>query len=294
VAAVFSIMTKVGVYAVLRMGSLLHDPAAPAPFGGPWLFGCAIATMAFGTLGMLGARHLTRLVAFTVIVSSGTLLAALGLGSPAMTPPALYYLLCATPATAAFFLLTGMTERIRTGMPETAAAESLSPATYAAFSVGEPPEPRSPDEEVGIAIPAAMAFLGLMFVCCVLLVTGLPPLAGFVAKFALLATAVDGAAQSPTPAAAWILVAMVLIGGVACLVALSRMGILLFWTLSERTTPRLRVIEAGPVALLVLASIALAVWAGPVMVLMESTASALNTPQVYIDAVLSSGRVAAP
>ena len=294
VAAVFSIMTKVGVYAVLRMGSLMHDPVAPAPFGGPWLFGCAIATMAFGTLGMLGARHLTRLVAFTVIVSSGTLLAALGLGSPAMTAPALFYLLCATPATAAFFLLTGMTERIRTGMPETAAAEALPPASYTAFSVGEPPEPRSPDDEVGIAIPAAMAFLGLMFVSCVLLVTGLPPLAGFVAKFALLATAIEIAAESPTPEAAWILVTMVLAGGLAGLIALSRMGILLFWTVSERTTPRLRVIEAGPVAVLVLASVALAVWAGPVMVLVDSTASALNAPHVYIDAVLATGGVAAP
>jgi multicomponent K+:H+ antiporter subunit D len=63
---------------------------------------------------------------------------------------------------------------------------------------------------------------------------------------------------------------------------------------SERTTPRLRVIEAGPVAVLVLASVALAVWAGPVMVLVDSTASALNVPHVYIDAVLATGGVATP
>ena len=56
--------------------------------------------------------------------------------------------------------------------------------------MGEPPDPYSPDDEVGVALPAATAFLGLSFVCCALLVTGLPPLAGFIAKFALVAAAI--------------------------------------------------------------------------------------------------------
>ena len=103
-----------------------------------------------------------------------------------------------------------------------------------------------------------------------------------------------GPAGAPSCGAALAAAGWLDAGGLAGLIALSRMGILLFWTVSERTTPRLRVIEAGPVALLVLASIALAVWADPVMVLMQSTAGALNTPELYIDAVLSSGRIAAP
>jgi len=286
VAAAFSIMTKVGVYAILRMGSLLQDPAAPAPFGGPWLYGFAIATILFGTAGMLASRHLTRLVTFTVIVSSGTLLAAIGLGTAAMTGPAIFYLLGSALATATFFLLTGMTERIRTGRPETATAEDQPPVTYTAFSVGEPPDPYSEEDEVGIAIPAAMVFLGLMFVLCVLMVTGLPPLAGFLAKLGLLAAAVQVAAIDDMAPNAWLLVGAILASGLGGLIALSRMGIQLFWTVSQRTTPRLRLIEAGPAALLMLLSIGLTIWAQPMMTLVNSAASSLHSPQTYIGAVL--------
>ena len=86
-AAMFAIMTKVGVYALLRMGSLFAQPDAPAPFGGPWLFYGTVATMWFGILGMLAARQLSRLVSFSVIASSGTLLAVIALGiSSALAP----------------------------------------------------------------------------------------------------------------------------------------------------------------------------------------------------------------
>ena len=71
---------------------------------------------------------------------------------------------------------------------------------YVAFGVAEP-DPYGTDEDVGVAIPSVIAFLGLIFVSCVLLVTGLPPLPGFVAKFALLSTAIgaEPAAGSAPP-----------------------------------------------------------------------------------------------
>ena len=53
VAAVFSILTKVGIYAVLRMGSLLPESSAFGPFGGEGLFYGGLATMVFGMVGML-------------------------------------------------------------------------------------------------------------------------------------------------------------------------------------------------------------------------------------------------
>ena len=89
-----------------------------APFGGAWLFYLAIATMIFGIVGMLASRQLPRLVAFVVILSSGTILAAVGSGAPSMISAALYYMLGSVFATAAFFMLTGMAERLRAAGPE--------------------------------------------------------------------------------------------------------------------------------------------------------------------------------
>ncbi len=94
VAALFAIMTKVGVYAVLRLWTLMFsEQAGPsAQFGGDWLVVGGLLTMGFGSLGMLGAKRLGRLASFSVLISSGTLLAAFGFGQPALTAGALYYL----------------------------------------------------------------------------------------------------------------------------------------------------------------------------------------------------------
>ena len=56
-------------------------------------------------------------------------------------------------------------------------APSAAPA-FVAYGIKEP-SVHVDEEDAGIAIPAAMAFIGMVFVSCVLLLTGLPPLAGF-------------------------------------------------------------------------------------------------------------------
>ena len=292
VAAAFSITTKVGVYAILRLTSLLQEPLPP--LGGASLFFGGIATMVFGIAGMLAARQLQRVVAFSIVLSSGTLLAAIGLGGAALIAPALLYLTVSVLASAAFFMLTGMTERMRTAAPDTADSSSAQPVTYAAFRVGEPPDPQDPDAEVGIAIPAAMAFLGLAFVCCALLVTGMPPLAGFVAKFGLLSAAFQGLSSGVDTARSWLLITATLVGGFAGLIALCRIGMRLFWSVTGRTTPRLQIIEAGPVAFLLLACIALTAAAGPMMAYVDAAARTLHDPQIYIRAVLPDAPRAAP
>jgi len=144
----------------------------------------------------------------------------------------------------------------------------------------------APEDEVGVAIPAAIAFLGLAFVCCALLVTGMPPLAGFLAKLALLSAAF---ASFSTAGASWqagLLIVALLAGGLAGLVALSRIGMRLFWSVAGRATPRLRAIEAGPLAFLILLCLALTVAAGPTMTFLDSAARTLQEPQSYIRAVL--------
>jgi multicomponent K+:H+ antiporter subunit D len=292
VAAMFTITTKVGVYAILRASSLLEDPATP--FGGAWMFHIAVATMLFGIVGMIASRQLPRLVSFVVILSSGTILAAVGSGVPAMIAPALFYMLGSVFATAAFFLLTGMAERLRLALPEPGDRAATPPPTYTAFAVGEPPDPYAPEDEVGVALPAAMAFLGLAFVFCMLLVTGMPPLAGFIAKFALVKAAIDALPPQGGSGREWVLIVVLLAGSLAGVIALLRVGMRLFWSVAGRQTPRLSLTEAAPVAFLILVCLGITLAAGPTLTYLDSAAAGLANPDLYIQTVLEPARGVAP
>lgn len=270
-AAMFSILSKVGVYAVLRLWLLLFGGAAGAEL---LLYG-GMATIAYGVSGMLAAQTLGRLAGFNLIVSSGTLLAAIGAGQAAATGAALYYLLVSTLGSAAFFLLIELVERARTPGADVLAV------TAAAFGVGD--EETEPEEEAGVAIPATMALLGLSFACCALLAAGLPPLPGFLAKFALLAALL---APDPVPGVAWALLVLLTLSGLAAVVAMGRSGVRIFWA-TTTSPPRVRLIEMAPVAALLALCLALTVAAGPAMNYLNDTARALYAPGGYIESVLT-------
>ena len=279
VAGVFAILTKVGIYALLRFETLLHATGSPAPFGGEWLFYCGLATIAIGSLGILATQRLERLAGFLVIVSSGTLLAAIGFRGTALTGPALFYLVSSVLGGGAFFMVVEMVQRSR------AYAADLLAISFEAFGLQDPAsDTEHPDETVGLPIPGAMAFLGLTFVSCALLLTGLPPLSGFVAKFSLLAAAI---AEAPggNPLPSWLFVAALLLSGLAGIISLSRLGMRVFWS-GERSTPRLLWVEAGPVAGLIALCAILALAAGPATDYFRVTAESLHNSAAYINAVL--------
>src|SRR5690606_4953252 len=70
VAAIFAIMTKVGIYVVLRLWLLFFGDGAgdSAQFGGDWLLYGGMLTIVFGTLGILSAQDTARLAGFSVLV----------------------------------------------------------------------------------------------------------------------------------------------------------------------------------------------------------------------------------
>jgi multicomponent K+:H+ antiporter subunit D len=270
-AAMFSILSKVGVYAVLRLWLLLFGSGEGAEL---ILYG-GMATLAYGLIGMLASQDLSRLAGFSLLMSAGTLLAALGSATPAATGAALYYLVVSTLGIAAFYLLIELVQRTRKPGADVLAV------TAEAFGEGD--EEDEPEHQAGVAIPAAMALLGLSFACCALLVAGLPPLPGFVAKFAILA-ALLGAEQ--VPGAAWALLVLLTLSGLASIVAMARSGVRIFWA-SESSPPRVRLIEMAPVGVLLALCLALTAAAGPVMEYMQHTAQTLHAPRAYIERVLS-------
>lgn len=281
VAAMFSVMTKVGVYVILRLWLLLFgvEAGASAHFGGDWLLLVGIATVAFGSIGLLASQDLARLGSFNVLVSSGTLLAAIAVGSAAVTGGALFYLVSSTLVISAFFLLIELIERGRI-----AGADVLAVTVEALGDDDEEVEP------VGIAFPATMAILGVGFAACALLLAGLPPLTGFIAKFMML-NAVFQAEGAGSDARTWILLGVLLLSGFAVMIALMRAGIRVFWVPIESTVPTVRSFEVVPIVGLLLLCVVLTVLAGPVSRYMEATAESLHAPQIYVKDVLSAPRV---
>jgi multicomponent K+:H+ antiporter subunit D len=190
-------------------------------------------------------------------------------------------------------MLSGLTERARTFQMRDADLAPLPEISYRGFDLKEPPDPHSPTDEVGVAIPAATAFLGLTFVLCVLLVAGLPPLSGFVAKFALLDAAFANAPRRLSWHV-WLFSAAVLAIGFAAVIALTRVGMRLFWSVVGRKTPRLRIIEVSPIAFLLMLCVGLTAGVGPIMTYLESAARSLHSPEVYVRVVTSANTAESP
>ncbi len=280
VGALFAIMTKVGVYALVRLAALLAPAGVFAPLSGSWMVAAGLATLAFATIGMLSSQQLDRLLGYCVLVSSGIVLTAFGFNDMRLEAPALFYMVSSVMAVGAFYLLVEMIARVKVF------GGDLLAVSLEAFGIDDPEDPTRSDDVVGYAIPAAMAFLGLAFVSCALLVTGMPPLSGFIGKFAIMSAAVAAVPMTHDVPGMWIFVTLLLLSGLAGLISLVRIGMRTFW--SERANaPRLRWIEAGPVAMLVMCCVTMAVLAGPVLGYLETAVAVLNSPERYIDAVMA-------
>jgi multicomponent K+:H+ antiporter subunit D len=294
VAAVFAIMSKVGVYAVLRVGSVAFGAGAvhSAGLGGELLVAGGMATVAFGVFGVLGSQGLGRLAGCSVLVSSGTMIAAVGMvllgGGTAMLAGALYYMVSSTLALGALFLMVDLLERDQGGVA------GMLAVTAEAYGFGD--EELDAEEPAGErALPGTMTLLGLCFAGCALVIAGLPPLSGFVGKFALLSGMLNPGGLGAVDAAATPLalgfMGLVIFSGLAALVALLRVGIQTFWVPSEEEAPKVLLVEVAPVVALLAVAVVLTAEAGPVMRYMQGTAAALHRPEVYVEGVLGAPRV---
>ncbi len=269
VAALFAIMTKVGAYSILRMYTLGFGPDVQATQGlvGAWLQPAALVTLAVGTIGILGAQHIARMVAFCVIASMGTLLVAISLFTETATAAALYYIYHSTLATALLFLVADLVVERRGG--------AIAPTA---------PMPQG-------GLISALFFVGAIALA------GMPPLSGFVGKLLVL----DAARDAPDATAIW---AVVLFGSFVTIVGLARAGSLIFWKShdaqhnTEQDPENEDKAEPAPapepqpglaftaVFAAALGLVVLTLFAGPALQYASRTAEQLFTPEDYIAAVL--------
>ncbi|WP_166361671.1 monovalent cation/H+ antiporter subunit D [Pseudomonas akapageensis] len=303
VAAMFAIMTKVGIYTVLRLWTLLFSDQAGASalFGGDWLIYGGLLTIACAALSILKAQRLERMASLSILVSAGILLAAIGFGQAALTAGALFYLVSSTLALCALFLLAELIERSRSAneLALDDDVDSLPPPLESLH----PPKGINLDDDlkavVGQVIPWTMAFLGLSFIACTLLIVGMPPLSGFIGKLSLISALFNPqglgvAPAQPLPLAGWILLVLLILSGLASLIAMVRVGIQRFWTPQERPSPLLHNYECVPIIALIGLCVLLTLRAEPLLRYTADTAASLGDPQQYVMSVLGTRPVPNP
>ncbi|MEO1453733.1 MAG: monovalent cation/H+ antiporter subunit D [Pseudomonadota bacterium] len=266
VAALFAIMTKVGAYAILRVHTTAFGPGMPGTgdLAGTWLFPAAVITIAVGAFGVLGARRLMPLIAFSVVGSMGTLLIAVAAFSPDATLAALYYMVHSTFAAACLFLIADLVVTRRQ-------ADTLTPA------------------------PATLqnGLFAALFFAAAIAMAGMPPLSGFLGKLLILdALRAPGIIGWAWPA--------ILVGSLLTIVGFARAGSALFWksTAIAAPDPTPEAIAVPPTASALqlapaMAGIAmlgaLSAFAGPVAGYLEGTATQLYDRQGYVSSVLNPG-----
>ena len=259
VAALFALMTKVGVYSIVRVhwGIFGAGAGEAALVAQDWLLPLALTTSVLGVLGALAAHSLGRMVAYLTVSSVGTVLATVGLFTPASLAAALYYMVHSTVVIAALFLLTELLAAQRG-----AAQDKLRPA----MAVHEP------------------VLLGLMLIFGAASAAGLPPLPGFLGKLMVLESA-SGVSAQP-----WVWT-VVLAVGFASIVGLARAGVVVFWHIK----PNANEAEPGAGASVKLLSavwalmaltLAMAVWASPLVRYSQAAAHQLADTAAYARAVL--------
>jgi len=272
VAALFAIMTKVGVYSVLRMYTLVFGPQVEATQGlaSDWLIYAALLTVAAGTIGVLGSRRMMRMAAFGTIGSTGTLMVAVSLFTQDTAAAAIYYMIHSTFAAGLMFLVADLVVERQ----------------------GDSIRPYQPMPHGGT--------ISVLFFAAAIAVAGMPPLSGFVGKLLVL----DAARDSAQAVLVW---SVILITSFCAILGFARAGSLVFWKSHDDNEPDSEEIADAevppdpravklpvapprlpfvPAFALLGVLVLLTVFAGPVMTYTGKTAEQLYNPQTYIDTVL--------
>jgi multicomponent K+:H+ antiporter subunit D len=229
-----------------------------------------------GIIGMLAARDLGRLIGYSLLMSSGTLLAVIAFGDAGVLAGGLFYLTVSTLAAGALYLLAGMIGPERDDIEEPVVLEPYNPEADGLYTE---------DDERTVRIPAPIGILSGGFLIAALMIAGLPPLPGFLAKFAMLAPLLQGPA-GPFGWAAWLLAALVILSSLFALVALARAGIQIWWADDHPVPPTIRLGEVAPLMLLLAACLLLAVAVEGPFGFIQRTAAQLIGSGPYIEAVL--------
>ncbi|HES76976.1 MAG TPA: monovalent cation/H+ antiporter subunit D [bacterium] len=263
IAALFAIMTKVGLYAIVRIHGTLFGTEAGDLAGlvDPWLQWLGWITLVMAAFGVMAARFLREQISYLVIASVGMLAIGLSMGSAASLSASLYYMIHSTLLAGGFFLLADVLRRVRV-QTEDRFEESYS-------------------------FPRAI-LLGSLFFAFAVALSGMPPLSGFIGKLLILSAGMNTASYP-------VHLAVILITSFMIVVALARSGSTLFYRSKGDIPPELEFEQANTttptrayaviVALLLCAPL-MVLFAQPLNTWLDASAQQILDHRAYIDAVM--------
>ncbi|ENV31697.1 monovalent cation/H+ antiporter subunit D [Acinetobacter gerneri] len=266
VAAIFTIMTKVGIYAILRVNGTIFDDALGQMSLMIWLLPIGLITSLYGVIGAIAADRLRRFVGFMVLSSVGTILIAISMLNTEAWAAALFYLIHSTLIAAAFYLLCGWITSQRGVFKDH-------------FKI-------APKMKQDKTIAAVFFIIALMM-------AGLPPFSGFIGKVLILQ------ATSYFPYQAWV-ISIILLVSLLSIIAFTRAGYILFWrATAPETNPQeeqYQQYQALPdraprrndsaIYVLLTALIVYVVCANPVLTYMQNTATQIQDNALYESTML--------
>lgn len=256
VTAVFAgLLTKVGVYAIIRTQTLLF----PGGQLDDVLMWAALATMVVGILGAVAQDDIKRLLSFTLVSHIGYMVFGIALSSQAGYSAAIYYVVHHITVQTALFLVVGLIER---------AGGSTSLTRLGGLAKAAP-------------------LLAIMFFVPAMNLAGIPPLSGFLGKVGLLEAGVQQGTHLT-----YILVAGGVVTSLLTLYALVKAWNKAFWQTPSEVRPPVRLPfgMVAPTVALIGVGLALTVAAGPLYHYTDRAAASLQARTPYIDAVLPDGQ----
>lgn len=254
VSAIFAgLLTKVGVYAMIRVFTLLFTQ--DVGYTHTIILVIAGLTMVTGVLGAAAQNDIRRILSFHIVSQIGYMIMGLALFTPLAIVGAVFYIVHHIIVKTNLFLVGGVVAR-ETG----------------SFDL----------DRIG-GLYAARPWLAILFLIPAFSLAGFPPLSGFWAKLIIIKASLD--------IGSYIIAAVALIVGVLTLYSMTKIWMRAFWkphpddAFSWKRPPRLALMMI-PIACLAIMTLVIGLGAEPFYVLADQAASQLLDSSVYVQAVL--------
>jgi multicomponent Na+:H+ antiporter subunit D len=258
VSAVFAgLLTKVGVYALLRVFTLLFDEDVALTHG--VLLALACLTMVIGVLGAAAQTDLRRILSFHIISQIGYMVMGLALWTPLAIAGAIFYVVHHILVKTGLFFVAGLVRR-----------------TGGSFEL----------DDLG-GLYRSHPTIAWLFAVPALSLAGVPPLSGFWAKLILVRAGLE--------AGQWLVVAVALIVGALTLYSMCKIWLGAFWKPAPGTRQARQAggregwVRALAVTMLGLGTLGIGFWAEPLFAVSTHAAGQLLEPGRYVAAVLGEG-----